>query len=99
MTLESLDIMLRLWRGEPFDFDGAFWRVRKPASSLDVDYLIERSWLVGSPDTVTRRLADLTRTTGGFGALLVMIYDFSSEPDWWNESLRLLTTEVMPHFS
>ena len=225
MTLEALDIMLRLWRGEPFDFDGAFWKVRKPASSfdflklhltpfqkphppigiaglsagsetlklagergflplsislndahtashwhsveegarrsgrkpqrsdwrlvrevylaktdaeakqrvrdgaigrcwreyllpfyvgsgmakhflhpgdpeksLDVDYLIERSWLVGSPDSVTRKLASLAQATGGFGTLLVMIYDFSSEPAWWNESLQLLTREVMPHF-
>jgi alkanesulfonate monooxygenase SsuD/methylene tetrahydromethanopterin reductase-like flavin-dependent oxidoreductase (luciferase family) len=225
MTLEALDIMLRLWRGEAFDFDGAYWKVRKPASSfdflklhlrpyqdphppigiaglsagsetikiagergfmpmsislndahtashwssvlegarrsgrtpqrsdwrvvreiyvaptdaearrrvregalgrvwreyllpffvgsgmarhfmhpgdperlLDVDYLIERSWLVGSPDSVTRKLARLQSASGGFGTLLMMVYDFSSEQPWWDESLRLLTTEVMPNF-
>jgi hypothetical protein len=43
-------------------------------------------------------LASLAGTTGGFGTLLAMIYDFSGEASWWDESLRLLTKEVMPHF-
>jgi hypothetical protein len=30
--------------------------------------------------------------------MLIMIYDFSTEPEWWNESLHLLVNEVMPHF-
>jgi alkanesulfonate monooxygenase SsuD/methylene tetrahydromethanopterin reductase-like flavin-dependent oxidoreductase (luciferase family) len=70
-----------------------------PERLLDVDYLIERSWLVGSPDSVTRKLARLQEATGGFGTLLMMVYDFSSEPEWWDESLRLLTQEVAPHFA
>jgi alkanesulfonate monooxygenase SsuD/methylene tetrahydromethanopterin reductase-like flavin-dependent oxidoreductase (luciferase family) len=69
-----------------------------PERLLDVDYLIERSWLVGSPDSVTRKLARLQSASGGFGTLLMMVYDFSSEQPWWDESLRLLTTEVMPNF-
>lgn len=28
----------------------------------------------------------------------LMIYDFSTEPEEWNESLQLLVDEVMPHF-
>ena len=35
MTLEALEIMLRVWRGEPFSFDGEFWKVRPPKSDFD----------------------------------------------------------------
>ena len=65
---------------------------------LDVDYLIEHSWFVGSPRTVTEKIAALQFATGGFGCLLIMLYDFSTEPEWWEESLRLLVEEVLPHF-
>jgi alkanesulfonate monooxygenase SsuD/methylene tetrahydromethanopterin reductase-like flavin-dependent oxidoreductase (luciferase family) len=226
MTFEALEIMLRLWKGEPFSFDGEFWNVRPPASDfeflnlhmkphqqphppigiaglspgsetlkmagergflplsislnpahtvshwqsveegaarsgrtpdrrewrlvrevyvaatddearkrvregalgrcwreyllpfyvgsgmgpqfladpshsiedLDVDYLIENSWFVGSPQTVTEKIAAWQETTGGFGCLLIMLYDFSTEAEWWEESLQLLTEEVWPHF-
>ncbi len=27
-----------------------------------------------------------------------MIYDFSTEPEWWEESLQLLVNEVLPQF-
>ena len=47
---------------------------------LDVDYLIENSWFVGSPQTVVDKIGALQRATGGFGGLLIMIYDFSTEP-------------------
>jgi alkanesulfonate monooxygenase SsuD/methylene tetrahydromethanopterin reductase-like flavin-dependent oxidoreductase (luciferase family) len=53
---------------------------------------------VGSPRTVSEKIAALQRATGGFGCLLIMLYDFSTEPDWWEESLRLLVEEVLPHF-
>lgn len=65
---------------------------------LDVDYLIEHSWLVGSPQTVADKLGKLVRTTGGFGCLLTVLYDFSTEQAEWNESLALLVDEVMPNF-
>jgi alkanesulfonate monooxygenase SsuD/methylene tetrahydromethanopterin reductase-like flavin-dependent oxidoreductase (luciferase family) len=65
---------------------------------LDVDYLIEHSWLVGSPQTVVDKLGALQRRTGGFGALLAVLYDFSTEPEWWDESLQRLVSEVLPHF-
>ena len=35
MTLEALDIMLRLWTEGPIQFDGEFWSVRPPASAFD----------------------------------------------------------------
>lgn len=69
-----------------------------PESALSVDYLIENAWLVGSPDTVTRKIARLQQATGGFGTLLMMVYDFSAEQPWWDQSLALLVQEVMPNF-
>jgi alkanesulfonate monooxygenase SsuD/methylene tetrahydromethanopterin reductase-like flavin-dependent oxidoreductase (luciferase family) len=67
-------------------------------ADLDVDYLIENSWFVGSPQTVTEKIAAWQETTGGFGCLLIMLYDFSTEMGWWEESLQRLTEEVWPHF-
>jgi alkanesulfonate monooxygenase SsuD/methylene tetrahydromethanopterin reductase-like flavin-dependent oxidoreductase (luciferase family) len=64
---------------------------------LDVDYLIKNSWFVGSPATVTDKIGALQHATGGFGCLLIMLYDFSTEPDWWEESLVRLVEEVLPH--
>jgi alkanesulfonate monooxygenase SsuD/methylene tetrahydromethanopterin reductase-like flavin-dependent oxidoreductase (luciferase family) len=70
----------------------------EPDSNVTVDYLIENAWFVGSPDTVTRKIQKLQQDTGGFGGMLVMIYDFSSEQQSWEHSLELLTKEVMPNF-
>jgi len=71
----------------------------EPDSALDVDYLVDRNWLVGSPATVTEKLQQLQQDTGGFGTLLVVLYDFSSEQERWEESLRLLVEEVAPKVS
>jgi alkanesulfonate monooxygenase SsuD/methylene tetrahydromethanopterin reductase-like flavin-dependent oxidoreductase (luciferase family) len=67
-----------------------------PESAIDVDYLIEHHWLVGSPGTVAEKLRALQGATGGFGGLLVMIYDSSGEQERFEASLRLLVDEVMP---
>jgi alkanesulfonate monooxygenase SsuD/methylene tetrahydromethanopterin reductase-like flavin-dependent oxidoreductase (luciferase family) len=69
-----------------------------PDSAITVDYLLEHSWFVGSANTVTEKLGKLQRDTGGFGGLLVMIYDFSTEQEQWDESLHRLVEDVLPHF-
>jgi alkanesulfonate monooxygenase SsuD/methylene tetrahydromethanopterin reductase-like flavin-dependent oxidoreductase (luciferase family) len=73
-------------------------RPSEPDSVLDVDYLIEHNWFVGSPATVIEKMQRLQHDTGGFGGLLVMVYDYSREQSWWEESLELLVHAVMPHF-
>jgi len=70
----------------------------EPDSVLDVDYLIENAWFVGSPDTVSAKIEKLQADTGGFGGMLLMIYDFKDEMPEWEQSLRLLVEEVMPNF-
>jgi hypothetical protein len=47
---------------------------------------------------VIDKIGALQRHTGGFGALLIMLYDFSTERGWWEESLQRLVEEVLPHF-
>ena len=66
-------------------------------SDITVDYLLENSWFVGSAATVTEKLQKLQHDTGGFGGLLVMIYDFSTEQEQWEESLQRLVQDVLPH--
>jgi len=67
-------------------------------SDVTVDYLLENSWFVGSAATVTEKLQKLQHDTGGFGGLLVMIYDFSTEQEQWEESLHRLVEDVLPQF-
>ena len=54
-------------------------------------------WLVGSVDTVTRKLRELQEQLGGFGTLLALGMDYSERPEAWFESMRLLAEEVAPN--
>lgn len=63
---------------------------------VTVQYLAQQVWLVGSPDTVARKLDRLYETVGGFGTLLVSSYDYSEHPEAWKKSMRLLQEEVLP---
>jgi len=68
----------------------------EPDSAVDIDYLCDR-WLVGSPETVTRKLTDLQERLGGFGTLLVLGMDYADDPEPWFQSMRLLVEEVVPN--
>ena len=61
--------------------------------------MIENSWFVGSSQTVIDKLGKLQHATGGFGGLLVMIYDFSTEQEAWEESMHRLVEDVLPEFN
>jgi alkanesulfonate monooxygenase SsuD/methylene tetrahydromethanopterin reductase-like flavin-dependent oxidoreductase (luciferase family) len=67
-----------------------------PDSGIDLEYLADKLWLVGSPTTVAKRIQSIQEGTGGFGYLLITSYDATDERDSWTESLRLLTEAVMP---
>ena len=67
-----------------------------PDTAVDLDYVADHLWLVGSPATVARRINDLQLQTGGFGRLLMVSYDASGERAAWERSLRLLVDEVLP---
>ncbi len=67
-----------------------------PDDAIDLDYLADHLWFVGSPATVAERIRDLDRRVGGFGYLVVVSYDAADERLAWARSLRLLVDEVLP---
>ncbi|BCJ88541.1 LLM class flavin-dependent oxidoreductase [Effusibacillus dendaii] len=67
-----------------------------PDEEVTAEYMAETSWLVGSPETVAKKLQTLYDKTGGFGTLLVTGYDYCENPEAWQKSLRLLKEEVVP---
>jgi alkanesulfonate monooxygenase SsuD/methylene tetrahydromethanopterin reductase-like flavin-dependent oxidoreductase (luciferase family) len=70
----------------------------EPDSVVDLDYLCDR-WLVGSVETVTRKLNELSEQLGGFGTLLLLGMDYADDPGPWFQSMRLLAEEVAPNVS
>ena len=88
-----LPLYLRLGLGNLLKSDPAM-----PDSAVDLEYLADNLWLVGSPATVTKRIQTLQDGTGGFGRLLIVSYDASEEREFWDRSLRLLMDQVQPNF-
>jgi alkanesulfonate monooxygenase SsuD/methylene tetrahydromethanopterin reductase-like flavin-dependent oxidoreductase (luciferase family) len=67
-----------------------------PDEAVDLEYLADNLWLVGSPQTVADKIRDLHQQTGGFGHLVIVSYDATDERESWDRSLRLLMEEVLP---
>ncbi len=66
-------------------------------ADVDVDYLAEHVWIVGSPETVTAKFQKWFEELGGpFGTLLIYGHDYLDDPKPWEESMRRLATEVAP---
>ena len=67
---------------------------------LNVDHQLKTRWLVGSPDTVARRLRELYEAVGGFGGVLMLCYDWEGEQGpRWRKSMELLAKEVTPQLA
>ena len=103
--LATESLMARHWRDQNFPLLEQFGWVRYlkhrdsvPDADVDVDYLADHVWLVGSPDTVAERLGETAEVLGGFGTVIANCYDFADQADQWMHSLELLATEVMPRF-
>ena len=68
-----------------------------PPAEVDAAYAAEHVWIVGSPDTVIRKLeAWFERLGGPFGTLLVYSYDYIDAPKAWESSMDLLANAVAP---
>ena len=48
-----------------------------PDEDVTPEYLVDNLWIVGSPETVARKLRELYKTVGGFGTLLWLTFDHS----------------------
>lgn len=70
-----------------------------PDSAVDVDYLADHMWLVGSPETVANKIRALYNEVGGFGTLITLVYDQWENQEAWDKSTRLLAEEVMPRLT
>ena len=65
---------------------------------MTIDYLLDNSWIVGSPDEVADKLRALHDEVGGFGVLLTMGHEWQPK-DAWVRSMTLLADEVIPSLS
>jgi alkanesulfonate monooxygenase SsuD/methylene tetrahydromethanopterin reductase-like flavin-dependent oxidoreductase (luciferase family) len=69
-------------------------------AGVDADYLAEHVWIVGSPDTVARKMEGWFDALGGqFGTLLIYSHDYIDAPEAWEHSMDLLVNEVAPRFA
>jgi alkanesulfonate monooxygenase SsuD/methylene tetrahydromethanopterin reductase-like flavin-dependent oxidoreductase (luciferase family) len=64
--------------------------------NIDEDFLVEHVILCGSPQTVIEKLERLADACGGWGQIVANQHDSIDDPRPWEESLRLLATEVCP---
>ncbi len=69
-----------------------------PDPEVTLEYLCDNIWIVGSPDTVARKLATLSDDVSGFGTLLVIAHEWTPRGAW-ERSMRLLAEEVVPRLS
>ncbi|CAI8058375.1 2,5-diketocamphane 1,2-monooxygenase 1 [Geodia barretti] len=58
--------------------------------------MADHLWLIGSPETVAAKLRRLYGDVGGFGALLMLVYDHWQDQEGWDKSTHLLAEKVMP---
>jgi alkanesulfonate monooxygenase SsuD/methylene tetrahydromethanopterin reductase-like flavin-dependent oxidoreductase (luciferase family) len=66
-----------------------------PDSEVTLEYLLDNIWIVGSPETVARKVAALGEAVGGFGTLLVIAHEWQPRAAW-EYSMTLLAREVLP---
>ena len=64
-----------------------------------LEYLVDNLWIVGSPDTVARKLRDMYEMVGGFGTLLWLTFDHSENRESYEKAMTLMATEVMPQLA
>ena len=70
-----------------------------PDEDVTPEYMAEHVWLIGSPDTVEKKLLELYEMCGGFGTLLALIYDNMDNQAGWEKSMNLFAKQVMPRLA
>ena len=89
------EFLLPLYQGLGF---GRFLKQNPslPDEQVNLAYLADNLWMVGSPQTVADKIMALYEHTGGFGHLTMVSYDSAEEKESWEQSLRLMIEEVLP---
>ncbi len=65
----------------------------------DLEFLVDKVFVVGSPDTVVDKLNHLFEKCGGWGTLQIESHDYYDDPGEWFYSLELCAREVAPRVS
>ncbi len=63
---------------------------------LDLDWMIENFFIIGSPDTVAARIEELYNAVGGFGTLVSFVHEYTDNPEPYRRSFELLGAKVAP---
>jgi alkanesulfonate monooxygenase SsuD/methylene tetrahydromethanopterin reductase-like flavin-dependent oxidoreductase (luciferase family) len=61
-----------------------------------LEFLVDRVFIVGSPDTVVDKINTLFAACGGWGTLQVESHDYFDDPSPWFRSLEMIAKEVAP---
>ena len=67
-----------------------------PDEAVTPEYLAQTGWLIGSPETVARKLQNLYDMVGGFGTFLIQVYDYSAGSRKSGGIRCLMVEEVLP---
>jgi alkanesulfonate monooxygenase SsuD/methylene tetrahydromethanopterin reductase-like flavin-dependent oxidoreductase (luciferase family) len=62
---------------------------------VTVDYCLKEMVIAGGPETVTRKLLELTDRIGVFGTLLTTFHEWDDKALWRN-SMELISRKVIP---
>jgi 3,6-diketocamphane 1,6-monooxygenase len=68
-------------------------------ADADLEFLVDKVFVVGSPDTVVEKLNALFEQCGGWGTLQIESHDYYDDPGEWFYSLELCAREVAPRVS
>jgi alkanesulfonate monooxygenase SsuD/methylene tetrahydromethanopterin reductase-like flavin-dependent oxidoreductase (luciferase family) len=69
-----------------------------PDDAVNAEFLLERNWIAGDPDACAQKIRQVYEKVGGFGHLLMLVYDWERRQKMLT-SLELLAKEVMPKLS
>jgi alkanesulfonate monooxygenase SsuD/methylene tetrahydromethanopterin reductase-like flavin-dependent oxidoreductase (luciferase family) len=67
-----------------------------PVDEINCEYLARNFWLVGSPDTVVKRIEEHWEELGGIGTVIMSTFDYLDDADGYRRNFELLGTEVAP---
>jgi alkanesulfonate monooxygenase SsuD/methylene tetrahydromethanopterin reductase-like flavin-dependent oxidoreductase (luciferase family) len=87
------EFVLRIYEG--FGLLGSF-APGVPEHLITAEYLARNAWIVGSPETVVKKIAAINDELGGFGVLVTPTFDFLEAPAAFRHSLELFGTAVAP---
>ena len=65
----------------------------------DLEFLVDKVFIVGSPDTVVEKINELFEKCGGWGTLQIESHDYYDDPSPWFHSLELAAKEVAPRIT